>query len=88
MNKTYEFIKRGIDLTASIFGLVVTSPILIGTTIAIKLESEGPALFKQERIGMNGKPFTIYKFRSMVVNKDADKGFSVGSLLQLLKRRK
>ena len=79
MNKTYEIVKRGIDITASAFGIIITSPILLGTAIAIKLESEGPALFKQERIGMNGKPFTIYKFRSMVVNKDSDKGFSVAS---------
>ncbi len=80
MNKTYEIIKRGIDIAGATCGLVITSPILLFTAIAIKLETEGPAIFKQERIGMNGKPFTIYKFRrSMVVNKDADKGFSVAS---------
>ena len=53
-------------------GLIITSPILLITAIAIKLESPGPIIFKQERLGLNGKVFKIYKFRSMCV--DAEKG--------------
>ena len=50
--------------------LVVTAPIMLMTAIAIKLDSPGPILFKQTRVGENGQPFTMYKFRSMVVNAD------------------
>lgn len=59
-------------MTISMFGLIITSPILLITAIAIKVESPGPIIFKQERLGLNGKVFKIYKFRSMCVN--AEKG--------------
>jgi lipopolysaccharide/colanic/teichoic acid biosynthesis glycosyltransferase len=49
---------------------IVISPILLITAIAIKLESHGPIIFKQERLGLNGKVFRIYKFRSMVVGAE------------------
>lgn len=79
MNKGYEIVKRIIDIILSLCGLIIASPILLITAIAITIETRGGAIFKQERIGMNGKPFTIYKFRSMVVNKEPDHGFSVAS---------
>lgn len=68
----YKFFKRLFDITISMIGLIITSPILLITAIAIKLESSGPIIFKQERLGLNGKVFKIYKFRSMCV--DAEKG--------------
>lgn len=66
----YLFIKRFIDILASSLGLVVLSPILLLIAILIKLDSKGPVFFSQERIGFRGKPFNMYKFRSMVVNAE------------------
>ncbi len=66
------FIKRSFDLFASVVGLVVMSPVCLIIWIAIKLEDGGNPIFSQERIGMNGKPFTLYKFRSMII--DAESG--------------
>lgn len=62
--------KRGFDIFVSFFGLIILSPLLIGTIIAIRLESKGKAIFTQERIGKDGKLFKFYKFRSMVTNAD------------------
>ena len=54
------------DYFVAIVAIIITSPIMLITAIAIKLESPGPIIFKQERIGYNGKPFMMYKFRSML----------------------
>lgn len=62
--------KRIIDLIGSIIGVIILSPILIIIALAIKLTSSGPIFFKQERLGKNGKPFKIIKFRTMVVNAE------------------
>lgn len=64
-------LKRLMDIVLSLIMLIVTSPITIIAAIAIKLESEGPIFYKQERMGMNGKIFKIIKFRTMI--KDAEK---------------
>jgi len=61
----YRIAKRSLDLAASLLGLVLVSPILALVAIAVKLESRGPVLFRQERLGLGGRPFTLYKFRSM-----------------------
>ncbi|ATD54279.1 Putative Glycosyltransferase [Clostridium chauvoei JF4335] len=66
----YEVTKRVIDIVASICGLLLLSPLLIVVAILIKLESKGPIVFSQKRIGLNGKEFNMYKFRSMVVNAE------------------
>ena len=66
----YPFFKRGRDLIVSAMAIVILSQILLATVIAIKLESRGPVIFKQERLGFKGKPFWIYKFRSMVVGAE------------------
>ena len=68
--KVYLFLKRGLDIVASTLGLIVLSPIIILVAIAIKLESKGPVLFSQDRVGKNGKIFKIYKMRSMVQNAE------------------
>ena len=60
-----HFFKRFFDVLISFLGLVITSPILLIIAIAIKLESKGPVIFKQERVGKNGKVYRMYKFRSM-----------------------
>lgn len=64
--------KRIFDIVGSLVGLVVWSWLMLIIWICIKLEDGGPAIFKQERIGYKGKPFTLYKFRSMIVEAEAD----------------
>lgn len=67
-----KFLKYLSDYVISIIAIVITSPIMIITAIAIKLTSRGPIIFKQERIGHNGKPFMMYKFRSMKVQDPSE----------------
>jgi exopolysaccharide biosynthesis polyprenyl glycosylphosphotransferase len=62
--------KRIMDAIFSGLGLILISPILLVIALAIKMSSEGPVFFGQERVGLNGRPFTMYKFRSMVVNAE------------------
>lgn len=57
---------RKIDLAMAIAGLAITTPINIIIAIAVKLDSKGPILFRQKRVGLNQREFTIYKFRTMV----------------------
>lgn len=65
-----SFLKRFIDIVISLLVLVVLSPVFLITAIAIKLNSKGPVIFKQRRLGLGGKEFNIYKFRSMVQNAE------------------
>ena len=67
-----KFLKYISDYIISIIAIIITSPIMIVTAIAIKLTSPGPIIFKQERIGFHGKPFKMYKFRSMRVQEAND----------------
>ena len=62
--------KRAIDIVASIFMGIVLSPVLLLATLAIKLTSPGPVIFTQKRSGLGGKPFLIYKFRTMIVGAE------------------
>ena len=64
--------KRLFDLVCVFFASIVFSPFILAVYIAIKLDDGGPAIFKQERIGRGGKPFMLYKFRSMRVNAEKD----------------
>lgn len=66
----YLFIKRTADIIISLLGLIILSPILLLTAIAIRIESKGPVIFKQDRLGKGGKVFRIYKFRSMCVGAE------------------
>ncbi len=61
----YRFVKRAFDVASSGLGLVVLSPIIAGTAIAVKLTSPGPVIFKQRRVGKGKRLFGIYKFRTM-----------------------
>ena len=64
--------KRAVDILAALFGIVLFSPIMLITAIAIKATSRGPLIFCQERVGLHNKPFKLYKFRSMYMKEDLD----------------
>jgi Undecaprenyl-phosphate glucose phosphotransferase len=65
-----RFFKRGLDLAVAFAGLVAAAPLLLTVALAVRLDSPGPILFRQSRNGFNGRPFRIYKFRSMTVLED------------------
>ena len=65
--------KRMIDIVGGLIGLLIAAPVMIATAIAIKVDSKGPVLFQQTRSGRNGRRFTMYKFRSMVVDAEEKK---------------
>jgi len=69
----YHVIKRVMDVVCSLIALIVLSPLLLITAIAIFIDDPGPVLFKQIRIGKDNKPFKIFKFRSMKRNAEAMK---------------
>jgi exopolysaccharide biosynthesis polyprenyl glycosylphosphotransferase len=66
-----QVVKDLFDRTSAAFGLLVLSPLLLATAMAIRLSDPGPALFTQTRVGKGGEPFKIYKFRTMVVDAEA-----------------
>ncbi len=66
----YRIAKRALDLTASSVGLVILSPLLAGIAAAVRLDSPGPILFRQERLGLGGRPFACFKFRTMISSAD------------------
>lgn len=71
-SKGYLFIKRAFDIIVSFFaGMILLIPMAV-VAILIKLDSKGPAVFKQERLGKGGKPFVMYKFRSMRIDAEAN----------------
>ena len=65
-------LKRGMDIIGSFIGLVCSVPSLLLTAILIKLESPGPVFFCQERMGLDGRPFPMIKFRSMRTDAEKD----------------
>jgi lipopolysaccharide/colanic/teichoic acid biosynthesis glycosyltransferase len=69
----YRVAKRSLDLVASVLGLLLVSPILAVVAAAVKLESRGPVLFRQERLGLGGRRFTCYKFRSMQLDAEQER---------------
>ncbi len=66
----YDFGKRTLDVVFSLFGIIILSPVFLVLFILIPLTSEGPAIYKQKRVGKDGKLFTIYKFRNMYQSKE------------------
>lgn len=64
------FVKRAMDIVISLIGIVIAAPFMLLIALAIKLYDRGPVLYKQERITKDGKPFMIYKFRSMTVHSE------------------
>lgn len=74
-NALNAFMKRGVDLFGAIVALLLFSPVMAIVAVVIKTTSPGPLIFKQERIGFQNKPFSMYKFRSMIVqDASAEKG--------------
>ena len=72
LSPTEQAIKRVMDIVLSLLGLIILSPILLAVAVAIRLDSPGPALFRQTRHGFNGRPFRIFKFRTMTVMENGD----------------
>ena len=68
----YRFVKRSFDIFMSLLALIIASPIFIVTAIAIKIDSRGPIIFKQKRVGKGGKEFNCFKFRSMKIDTPHD----------------
>ena len=71
MSKSYIILKRLTDILVAAIGLLLAFPILIVTGMLVYLETPGPVLYKQERLGKDGKEFEMYKIRSMYL--DAEK---------------
>lgn len=71
MKIIYIVLKRIIDFIFALLGIILLSPIYLLTAIAIKIDSKGPAIFVQKRIGKNGREFNLYKFRSMSAKNNA-----------------
>lgn len=65
-------LKRSLDLFGALVGGLLISPLLLALAVAVKLDSPGPVLFRQRRIGQGGRPFTFYKFRTMQHNNDPE----------------
>lgn len=68
----YKYIKRGIDFMMSLAGLIVLSPVFLILIVAIKVDSKGPVLFQQERVGIHKSHFQILKFRTMRIDTPKD----------------
>lgn len=75
LRKVNLLIKRTADILGSILGLAMISPLLLTVAIVIKVTMPGPVLFRQQRVGKNGKTFAIYKFRTMKVDREAEANF-------------
>lgn len=65
-----RMIKRALDLILAAMALILLSPVILFAALAVRLTSKGPVIFRQKRLGRNGKEFNFYKFRSMVVNAE------------------
>ncbi|MBU1105388.1 MAG: sugar transferase [Candidatus Riflebacteria bacterium] len=63
-------LRRIMDIAGAVFGIWLTGPIMAAAALWVKLDSVGPIFYRQERIGLQGKPFKIFKFRTMVTNAD------------------
>ena len=74
LSRSSRMLKRALDIAGATAGIVLGAPLLLACAIAIKLDSRGPVLFRQRRIGRGGEPFTLLKFRTMVVDAEAPDG--------------
>jgi sugar transferase (PEP-CTERM system associated) len=70
-SRATRLVKRAVDVTLAAAGLQLAAPLMVLTAIAVRLESKGPILYRQERVGENGRVFQLYKFRSMRVDAEA-----------------
>ncbi|MGN0297598.1 MAG: undecaprenyl-phosphate glucose phosphotransferase [Lachnospiraceae bacterium] len=72
MEGTNKFLKRTMDIVGSLAAIILFSPVMLVTAIAVKLSSPGPLIYRQERVGLHNRPFMMYKFRSMGVQKASE----------------
>lgn len=73
LNNTLNWlVKRMVDILGSLFAILLFSPVMLAVAVTIKVTDPGPLIFKQERIGLKNKPFYMYKFRSMIMQKESD----------------
>jgi exopolysaccharide biosynthesis polyprenyl glycosylphosphotransferase len=70
LSRTSRWLKRGMDFSGALVGLVLASPVMLAIATVIKFDSHGPVFFRQERIGKGGRRFTVRKFRTMVSNAE------------------
>src|SRR5262245_22905051 len=68
--RLYEILKRFLDILGGIAGLVILSPLVLVVALIIKLTGDGPVLYRHSRVGLRGREFTCYKFRTMVPDAD------------------
>lgn len=73
LSRSSRLLKRAFDLISTSIGLVLVGPVIAAIALAIRLDSKGPVLFRQVRVGRDGRPFRIFKFRSMVMNAEEQK---------------
>ena len=78
LSRSSHLLKRAFDVLATSLGLLAVAPVIAAIMVAIRLDSRGPMFFRQVRIGRDGKPFDIIKFRSMVVGAEAQKDDLLG----------
>lgn len=71
-NVLNRIIKRTMDIFGSLLAIVLFSPVMLAVVLIIKITDPGPLIFKQERIGLKNRPFYMYKFRSMIMQKESD----------------
>jgi len=79
MSHLYQPLKRGSDAMVATLVLLLLAPLLLLVALLVRLDSPGPVLFRQRRVGRGGQPFWIYKFRSMVVDAERRGGYSTQS---------
>lgn len=72
ISRSYCFLKRAMDIFGALFGLIFLSPLLLSIALLVRHKLGKPVIFMQERAGLHGKPFTIYKFRTMTNERDQD----------------
>ncbi len=75
-NMGNAFLKRGMDIIGSLILILLSSPLMLFAAVGVKLTSRGPVIFKQKRVGLNKKLFTMYKFRSMKLNTESGTAWS------------
>jgi exopolysaccharide biosynthesis polyprenyl glycosylphosphotransferase len=73
LSRSSHLLKRAFDCSATSIGLIAAAPLIAALAIAVRIDSKGPVFFRQVRVGRDGRPFRIYKFRSMVTGADAMK---------------
>ena len=74
-----KYVKRPQDFCCALAATIVLSPVMAVTALLVRLKLGSPVIFKQERPGLNGKIFTLYKFRTMTDEKDADGNYCINS---------